>query len=361
MARSMKASAQDTDQRQEDVMFRKKRVTRSALALVAVALIAAMVATTSSGASHGQQTIALVRDSDGFFDPVQKGAEAASTALGDRLIVETADDAATKTSTIKSLIAQHVDAIAVDPQDHPAALKPVLAQAQAAGISTLSFDQPIAGSGSVWVNQTGSTEYAQALAEALAAQTGSKGQYAIVPCRPANPIVQTWLKAIKAYIPTQYPRMKRVAVVYGDDSGGPRETAMFRHLIRTHPHLRGLIALCQTEAFVVPQAIIQARKVGKVFAAGDGQGYCDPVDAQLATYIRRGLEQIVCGGDLAKLGYLTVWAADYLTRGHSFAPGQYDVGGPVGAGGYDATNMELFPLGQPLTITKANIDQYAGG
>jgi rhamnose transport system substrate-binding protein len=327
----------------------------------AVGSAAGLLASTAGGTRQAQRTIAFVRDSDGFFDPVQKGAEAASTALGDRLIVETADDAQTQISTIKSLIAQHVDAIAVDPQDHPADLKPVLAQAQAAGISTLSFDQEIAGSGSVWVDQEGSTEYAHALADALAAQIGGKGQYAIVPCRPANPIVQTWLKAIKAYIPTQYPRMKRVAVVYGDDSGSPQETAKFKHLIKTHRRLRGLIALCQTEAFVVPQAIIQARKVGKVFAAGDGQGYCDPVDAQLARYIRRGLEQIVCGGDLAKLGYLTVWAADYLASGHTLTQGQYDVGGPVATGSYDPRNMELFPLGQPLTITKANIDQYAGG
>jgi len=338
-----------------------KNVLITLMMFAAVGSAAGLLASTASGARHAQRTIAFVRETNGFFDPVQKGAEAASTALGDRLIVETADDAPTQISTIKSLIAQHVDAIAVDPQDHPAALKPVLAQAQAAGISTLSFDQAIAGSGSIWVNQTGSTAYAQALADALAAQTGSKGQYAIVPCRPANPIVQTWLKAIKAYIPTQYPRMKRVAVVYGDDSGSPQETAMFRHLIKTHPHMRGLIALCQTEAFVVPQAIIQAHKVGKVFAAGNGEGYCEPVDAQLATYVRRGAEDIVCGGDRAKLGYLTAWAADYLARGHTFASGQYDVGGPVGTGSYDARNMELAPLGQPLTITKANIDQYAGG
>src|SRR5438105_2574901 len=243
-----------------------KRFAAMATLVAAVVAAAGLVASTSSGATKAQRTIALVRGTNSFYDPVQTDAEAASAALGDRLLIEVADDAATQISTIKSLIARHVDAIAVDPTDHPAALKPVLAQAQAAGIPTLSFEQAIAGSRSVWVNQTGSTEYAQALADALAAQTGGKGQYAIVPCRPANPIVQTWLKAIKAYIPTQYPRMKRVAVVYGDDSGGPHETAMFRHLIKAHPHLRGLIALCQTEAFVVPQAIIQARKVGKVFA-----------------------------------------------------------------------------------------------
>ena len=54
-----------------------------------------------------------------------------------------------------------------------------------------------------------------------------------------------------------------------------------------------------------------------------------------------------------------MWAADYLASGHTFAPGQYDVGGPVGTVTYDAKNQEL-PLGQPLTITKANLGQYAG-
>ena len=55
----------------------------------------------------------------------------------------------------------------------------------------------------------------------------------------------------------------------------------------------------------------------------------------------------------------TIWAADYLARGHRFAPGSYDVGGPVGTVRYFSHHQEL-RLGQPLTITKANLDQYAG-
>ena len=40
------------------------------------------------------------------------------------------------------------------------------------------------------------------------------------------------------------------------------------------------------------------------------------------------------------------------------APGSYDVG-PVGTVQYFSHNHEL-RFGQPLTITKANVDQYAG-
>jgi hypothetical protein len=43
----------------------------------------------------------------------------------------------------------------------------------------------------------------------------------------------------------------------------------------------------------------------------------------------------------------------------AFAPGSYNVGGPVGAVQYLGEDAEL-PLGQPLTITKANIGKYAG-
>ena len=133
---------------------------------------------------------------------------------------------------------------------------------------------------------------------------------------------------------------------------------MFKRLIKRHPHLRGLIFVCPGESYILPRQLIQAHKVGKVFSAGNG-GDCPPLYVDLARYVRRGAEEIVCAGDPVKLGYLVVWAADYLASGRTFTPGQYDVGGPVGTVSYGAKNQEL-PLGQPLTITKANLGQYAG-
>jgi rhamnose transport system substrate-binding protein len=339
-------------------MFRKNRVITFALVLAAVA-VAGTVATTSSGAGNAQRTIGLVRGTDsGFFDDVQKGAATASTALGDRLVVQATDNAQ---GAIDALVAQHVDAIAVDPGERGSGSTldgSSFDQAHAAGIATLWYRNPSNGT-SVWVNLSSATESAHGLADALAAQMGEKGRYVIVPCRPAYPIVQTWLRAVKAYIPARYPHMKRVAIVYGDDTGGGGETAMFARFIKKHRRVRGLIALCPTEAFVVPRAITHARKVGKVFASGNGGDYAyAPIDPELAKYVRSGAEELVSAGDPVKLGYLTVWAADYLASGHTFAPGQYTVGGPVGTVSYFSTNHEL-RLGQLLTITKENVDQYA--
>lgn len=343
-------------------MFRKKSVMTSALALATVAVIAGMLASTSSGRSHAQRTIGLARGTDsGFYDDLQRGAETASAALGDRLFVDKSDD---PRGTVESFVAQHVDAIAVDPGEPGSGSTldgSALEKAHAAGIATLSYGNPSNATVSVWVNLSSATEFAQALGDALAAQMGAKGGYVIVPCRPAYPIVQTWLRTVKAYMPAQYPHMKRVAIVYGNDAGDAAETAMFAHFIKKHRGVRGLIALCPTEAFVVPRAIIQARKVGKVFASGNGGDYAyAPVDPELVKGVRRGVEELVSSGDPVKLGYLTVWAADYLASGHTFTPGSYDLGGPVGTATYYAANHEL-RLGQTLTITKDNIDQYAGG
>jgi ABC-type sugar transport system substrate-binding protein len=97
---------------------------------------------------------------------------------------------------------------------------------------------------------------------------------------------------------------------------------------------------------------------GEVFTADNG-GDCPPLDDPYLTSVRVGAEEIVCPGDPAKLGYLTVWAANYLARGHTLTPGSVRVGGPVGTVQYFKHNQEL-RLGPPITITKANLAKYAG-
>jgi hypothetical protein len=110
-----------------------------------------------------------------------------------------------------------------------------------------------------------------------------------------------------------------------------------------------------TEAWSESQAIIRAHKIGKVFSAGNGGG---ALEAPLPSFVRSGAAELVYAGDPAKIGYLTVWAAHYLLTGHRFRPGAYNVGGPIGIVWYHASRQEL-RLGQPLTITKANLDVYA--
>jgi ABC-type sugar transport system substrate-binding protein len=104
------------------------------------------------------------------------------------------------------------------------------------------------------------------------------------------------------------------------------------------------------------EAITQAGRIGQIFSAGNGG--TTPVDPQLAGYVRSGAAELVYASNTIKQGYLTVWAAHYLLTGHRFRSGAYQVGGPIGRVWYYAKHREL-RLGQPLTITKANVDLYA--
>jgi rhamnose transport system substrate-binding protein len=334
-----------------------------ALMLVLAGVAAGVLAAGSSGAPQKQRTIGLITDSgaNGFVNSFDNGGKSAATALGDRLAITRVNDTPTKISTIKSLVARRVAAIIFHPE--PAAVKqlrPALARARAAGIPTLSFELHSPGT-SVWVNQAGPAQFTQALADALATQMNEQGQFVIVSClrsAGAYPVVGTWLKLTKAYIQRRYPQMQRVGVAYGDLGNGDVDTHLFDRLMRAHPQLRGLIFLCPGEAYNQPPLLVQAHEVGKVFTAGNG-GDCPPLDDPYLTSVRLGAEEIVCPGDPAKLGYLTIWAADQLARGYRFAPGSYDVGGPVGTVRYFSHNHEL-RLGRLLTITKANVAQYAG-
>lgn len=326
------------------------------LTALALAAMAGPVASASRSAATQQRTIGLIVTGPGnpIAPEVESGGASAAAALGDALAVTEAHDPDAQASTIDSLIAQHVAAIAIDNEHTSAAVARALTRARSAGIPTLSFEDRY--SGSLWVSPSSPVDYAHALADALASQMNQQGEFIIVPCAPAARIVGAWLKATKTYIRHRYPRMHRVAVVYGGTGNGPAGTLVLRPLLRAHPRLRGLIFLCPSEAYTGPPQLIRAHKLGKVFSAGNG-GDCPPLYQLLGNSVRRGAAQMVCAGDPNHLGYLTVWAADHLARGNTFTPGTYDAGGPVGSVRYYSRDEEL-RLGQPLTITQANLDTY---
>ena len=340
-----------------------KRLGATALVVAAIAAAAGLLASTSSGAAKAQQTIGLIEPGPGSTTAPEEesGAQAAASALGYQLAITSTDDASAQIDTIQSLIAEHAAAIMITSDSGAGAIDavlPALAQARKAGIPTLSLEQQYPGS--VWVNPSSPTQLADALADSLASQMKQRGRFVIVPCTGALPIVGIWLKDIKFYARRHYPHMRRVGVVYGGTGNGPAGTLKLRPVLKKYPHLRGLIFLCPSESYTVPPQIVHAHKVGKIFSAGIG-GDCPPLYIVYANSVRAGSAEMVCPGNYTNLGYLAIWAADHLARSNTLTltPGNYDVGGPVGTVQYYNHNQEL-RLGQPLTITKANVDQYTG-
>jgi rhamnose transport system substrate-binding protein len=330
----------------------RKTIVAIALAL-SLAAVGATLLALPSGAAHRRYTIASVA----YFPSMGIGGRAAAKRLGMRYIVASQQRLGSEQSVIRyyrSLIARHVDAIATGGYDP--ALEPVFRKVRKAGIQLISSGDDIAGKRDLWVNYSGTVAYAHALADALASQIHDKGEFAILDEQGEFPIAHTWVNAVSAYIAKAYPNMKSDGLQTETGAGDQAEVDSVKSFMSAHPKLKGLISITPTETYMAAEAITQAGRIGQVFSAGNGGG--DFKGTPLVGWVRSGAMVDVVVGDPIKLGYLTVWAAHYLLTGHHFRPGAYRVGGPIGLVWYYRKHQEL-RLGQPITITKKNVAQYA--
>lgn len=324
------------------------------LAAVAVVVIGgAVLASGSSGAPQKHYTVGFAAGRSGDEEAIVRGARLAAGRLGVRFVTAINPiNGGDLTPQYRRLIAEHVDAVFADGYDPSTA--PLLDEVRAAHIKLLSAGDDIAGKRTVWVSQSDPVAYAEALADALASQLHGKGDYVILGESDQYPIADGSERIIKQYVARTYPQMKLEGVVTGTGAGDPAEVASVANYIRSHSKLRGLIAVTPTEAYMAAEGIGKARAIGKVFSSGNGGSDFGP---PLPSFVRSGEAQLVFSGDPVKVGYLTMWAAHFLLTGRSFKPGLYHVGGPIGNVYYHAAHQEL-RLGQPLTITKSNVDAY---
>jgi rhamnose transport system substrate-binding protein len=330
-------------------MFRKT-IVAIAVAVSLAALAAALLAR-PSGAAHRRYTIADLTGN------MKKGGREAANRLGVRLVVPKCPGSCSSSDVIrlyKSMIARHVDAIISSGYDPT--LTSTFRKVRKAGILLISSADDIARKRDLYVGYSAPAVYGHALADALASQIGKKGEYAIIDEQSEYPIARTWKKIVENYIPKAYPNMKLDGAPSESGARDQNEVDSVKSFMSAHPNLKGLISITPGETYMAGEAITEAGRIGQIFSAGNGG--MTPVDPQLAEYVRTGAEELVYVDSNLKLGYLTVWAANYLLTGRYFRFGAYQVGGPIGRVWYYPKHREL-RLDQPLTVTKKNVDFYS--
>jgi rhamnose transport system substrate-binding protein len=328
------------------------RVFRRVLALGAASIVGLMPPGPAA-AQDKQFSIAFVPKliNIGYFNAMQQGGEEAAKKFGAKFVYNgpTTADANLQVQVVKQLIAQHVDALAVAPDD-PAVVAPALTQAQAQGIKIYTSDTDAPSSPrAVFVNQALDTGIGNATLDALADQMGKTGEWAIDSCGPAAQNLNGWIAIEKQRALDKYPGMKFVGVVYsGEDQA--KAVADTRDLITAHPNLKGVIGQCTTSGPGAAQAVTELHKIGKVFVSGVA------LPSGMKPYIANGSCKSFVLWDPVKLGYLTVWAGVQLAAGKPFQAVN-DVPG-LGKIQYVAAKKMLL-LGPPTTFTKANINQFS--
>ena len=286
-----------------------------------------------------------------YFDAMNAGGVQAARQLGVTWITRapaTVDPAA-QTAIMKQLIADHVDVIAVVPND-PAAIAPAIAEARAQGIHVLTTDADAAGSQrEVFVNQTTAAGIGSALIDALMRKTGGSGEYAIVSCGAAAENLNSWIDAEESYAAQRYPRAKRVGTVYaGEDT--TKATVLAKQLLAEHPRLTGLIGQCTTATPGIAQAVRDQQKIGQVYTVGTG------TPQTMKPYLTDGSCTMTVLWNVESLGYLTAWTAEQLATGTALKPSN-NVSPELPAVRYDAAARTVL-LGDPLLITPDNVDQF---
>ena len=286
-----------------------------------------------------------------YFNAMLKGGREAAARFGVTFDYEgpTTADAALQVKTIKQLIAKHVDAIAVAPDD-PAVVAPALQQAEAQGIKTLTADTDAPGTvRRVFVNQALNQAIGVATIDALADAMGKQGDWAIDSCGPAAQNLNSWIAIEKARAAKLYPKMHLIGIVYsGEDIA--KAVADSKDLITGHPTLRGIIGQCSTSAPGAAKAITDLHKIGKVFATGIS------VPSSMRPYVKNGAVKSFVLWDPVKLGYLTVWAGMQLAKGTSFTAENMVPG--LGTIKYLAA-QKMLVLGPPVVFDKSNINKYS--
>jgi len=320
-----------------------------------LAISTAVAITLAAGPSVAAERIALVVKSlgNGFFDAAAKGAEKAAAEIGDVEIIYTGPTAATAEGQIEivnSLIAQNVDAIAISAND-PDALVPALKKAMDRGIKVISWDSGVAQEGRmVHLNPSDTGLIGETIIKLAADYLPDGGDVAILSASSTATNQNSWIDAAKEVLPTKFPNINLVSVVYGDDDS-VKSTNEAKGLIANHPDLKAIIAPTTVGVVAAAQVVTDMDLIGKVNVTGLA------LPSEFKKFIDNGSSQAVALWNPIDLGYSAVQISHQLIKGASSDEGSKFSLGSVGEITLDSTGSAA--MAAPFQFDASNIEEFS--
>lgn len=319
--------------------------------VISTAIAAALFA----GPASAAERIALVVKSlgNGFFDAANKGAEEAAAEIGDIEIIYTGPTSATaegQIEIINSLIAQNVDAIAISAND-PDALVPALKKAMDRGIKVLSWDSGVAPEGRMLnLNPSDTGLIGETIIKLAADYLPDGGDVAILSASSTATNQNAWIEAAKEVLPTKFPNINLVAVVYGDDDS-VKSTNEAKGLIASYPDLDAIIAPTTVGVVAAAQVVTDMDLIGKINVTGLA------LPSEFKQFIDNGASKAVALWNPIDLGYSAVQIAHQLIGGKMAEPGATFSIGHVGEITLDDSNSAA--MAAPFQFDASNIDEFS--
>jgi rhamnose transport system substrate-binding protein len=304
-------------------------------------------------ASGKKITIAMMPKSKGnaYFIACKKGAEEAAAQLGSNVELiwdgPTDPDPAKQNEIVETWITRGVDVIAVAVENQ-GGISSVLRKAREKGIKVVTFDSDAdANARDFFVDQATPQGIGYTLMDDAARVMGGKGDFAIITASLTASNMNEWQKYIEQRRAEKYPDIHKVTVEPCDDK---QQVAFDKanQIMNAYPNVKLLMAICSP---AVPGAAEAVKQSGRSDVKVVGLG----LPNENKTYVHEGITPDVVLWNTMDLGYLTVIAADDVATGKLKQGDKSMQGGRLGKIEIDGTNILL---GQPVTFTKQNIDQF---
>jgi rhamnose transport system permease protein len=284
-----------------------------------------------------------------YFIACRQGAEEAAKELGVDLIWDgpTDPDPARQNEIVDTWITRGVDVIAVAVENREG-ISSVLRKARQRGIRVITWDadaEPDARD--FLVNQATPQGIGYTLMDHAGRILGGEGEFAIITASLTAANMIEWQKHIEARRAEKYPDIKMAALRPCDDLQ-KKAFDEANTILNAYPNVKLIMAICSPAVPGAAEAVKQSRRTDvKVIGLGL------PNDNK--RYVHEGITEAVVLWNTMDLGYLTIHAADALHQGR-LKPGDTSLqAGRLGAIEIAGDNILL---GQPLTFTRQNIDQF---
>jgi len=286
---------------------------------------------------------------DPYFVSCRAGAEEAAKELGVDLLWDgpTDLDPAKQNEVVEAWITKGVDVIAVSVENQ-AGISTVLRKAREKGIKVITWDADAEKNARDFlINQATPQGIGYTLTDEAARMMGNKGEFAVITASLSAANQNEWIKNIRARLAEKYPDMKLVAI---QPSEGDRDRAFAetQTVLKVYPNVKVIMAIA---APAVPGAAEAVKQSGRTDVKVTGLS----LPNMNKPYVKSGVVESVVLWNTTDLGYLTVYAANALSKGE-LKPGDREIN--AGRLGKIAVVDDEVRLGAPFIFNKDNIDRF---
>ena len=328
------------------------------LALAFLTAVPMLTAWTTNARAAGDDNFELAMviksTTNPYYNATLSGARIAAKEIGGSAnnYGPTESSGQAQVELINNLADRHIPAIAVAPSD-PDAVVPAMKRAQKLGAKVVTFDADSAPDGRpFFVNQSTSDAIGRYGAQLLLEAMGPKGKVAIVSAQPTAANQNAWIAAFRDEI-KKYKDIEIVDEVYGYDNEQKAFDATVA-LTTKYPDLTGIFAPTCPGLPAVARALESVHKAGTIKVSGN----CVP--SITGKYMLDGTIQGFYLWDPIKLGYVTYYAAKYLSEGkiQGKAGDSFTIKDGKWPGKYEIDSTGQIITGEPLQFTAENIKDY---